>query len=188
MKTNVKFFIIVFLCIGKFVAADDVPIYEYYVNEITRAFVKEAKKEFGLLCYGSGGSMPHDVVEIELDFECYRHVTIDEARELEVKVTEMLRQRINEHEKIRPYLRDYPCKSRTAHVMISFRKARGGRQTEGVALIFPARNKLFYNAVDPVTNKLCDLFEEPYEEALKIVHSQKKLFRKAFVGSLFIDG
>ena len=118
--------------------------------------------------------MPYDVVEIEVNFECYRQATIAEARELEVKVIEMLRTKINEHEKIRPYLRDYPCKSGTADIMISFHKANGKDQTDGVALVFQARNKLFFRKYDPITDKYYALLEEPYEEALKIVQNKEK--------------
>ncbi len=173
IKTNVKFFTAMFLCISKFAAANDTSTYECYVNEITSSFIKEIEKEFGISCCATGGSMPHDVVEIQVDFNCYKQVTLEEARELVIKVTEILRERINEHEKIRPYLRDYPCKSQTAHVMISFHKMNGDTQTEGVALVFPARNKLFFRKYDSLTKKLCALSEEPYEKALKIVQNRE---------------
>ena len=143
-------------------------IYIDYAHEIMRSFIKEAKKEMGLLCYATGGSMPHDVVEIEVSFECFKLVTIEEARDLEVTATEMLRKKINEHEKIRPYLRNYPIKSGDARIKIAF-LTKDGTESNDLALILPARNKLFYEAKDPVSNKFFTIFEEPYEEALKIV-------------------
>ena len=85
--------------------------YEVYVNEITRSFVKDMKKEYGLFCYGTGGGMPHDVEEISLNFIAYQRATIEQARKLEVEVTEKLLKRVNEHEKIRPFLREYPFKA-----------------------------------------------------------------------------
>ncbi len=147
-------------------------VYVDYVHQITRAVVKEAKKELGLLCYATGGSMPDDVVEVEVKFICYRQVTIEEARELEVKAVEILRKNINEHEKIRPFLREFPFTAKGAKVMISFRTNTNDHQTKGVALVMNVRNSLFYDAKDPLTNKLYDLFEEPYEDALKIVQNQ----------------
>ncbi len=61
---------------------DDSPVYTRYVAEITRAFSKQIKKEFGLECEGSGGCMPYDVEEISIEFAACQRATVEQAREL----------------------------------------------------------------------------------------------------------
>src|SRR5271170_3047510 len=75
------------------------PVYTQYAVEVIRSFSKQVEKEFGLECVGSGGSMPHDVQEISVKFIAYQHATVQQARELEVKLTEKFVQIINAHEK-----------------------------------------------------------------------------------------
>jgi hypothetical protein len=84
--------------------------YLQYEVEIRKFFAEEMKKEFGLVCIGEGGSMPYDVEEIDVNFICYKRGTIEEARKLEIHATERLVKRINEHEKISPFLRERPFK------------------------------------------------------------------------------
>ena len=177
MGKCVSFFVLSFLFLisGKAVDAkkNGSAVYVKYANEIICSFAKEMKAEFNLLCSGSGGKMPYDVEIIEVGFTAYRNATIEEARELEVKVTEKLREKINQHEKIRPFLREYPFPASRAKVKISFSKKDGSRPKEGfVALTFHAKDTIFYDTATNETEKLVSLAEEPYEEALKIV--QKK--------------
>ena len=116
-----------------------------------------------------GGGMPHDVEEIFLNFIAYQRATIEQARKLEVEVTEKLLKRVNEHEKIRPFLREYPFKAGRIGIMIAFEKSENTNYKDGsVALIFQGRNKIFYRRADK-NGKLMDLHEEPYEEAYRIV-------------------
>ena len=168
--------------------------YLKYVDEIIEDFAKDMKTKYGLHCYGSGGSMPTDVEEIEAMFISYSHMTVDEARKVEINAIQDLIRRINSHEKIRPYLREYPFHQGRVGVSISFRTKTDDRPFDGsVALVFLARNKIFYKAAEmkmsapiPLTriNKnnewttevqpgelketLIPLLEETYEEALKI--------------------
>ena len=168
--------------------------YLKYINEIIEDFAKEMKTKYDLHCYGSGGSMPTDVEEIEAMFISYSHMTVDEARKIEINAVQDLIRRINSHEKIRPYLREYPFHQGRVGVSISFRTKTDDRPFDGsVALVFLARNKIFYKAAEmkmsapiPLTriNKnnewttevqpgelketLIPLLEETYEEALKI--------------------
>ena len=113
--------------------------------------------------------MPHDVEEVSLSFIAYQRATIEQARKLEVEVTEKLLKRVNEHEKIRPFLREYPFKAGRIKIMIAFEKSENTYYTDGsVVLVFQARNKLFYDQANK-DEELVDLYEEPYEEAYRIV-------------------
>jgi hypothetical protein len=149
------------------------PVYTRYVAEITRFFSKQVEKDFDIECVGNGGRMPHDVEEISVKFVAYRSATVEEARELEVDLTERFIQVINAHEKIKPFLRESPFPSSRAHVTISFRDPRKKRTPsvdDDVELVFQARNRIFYQAKNPDNPYLGkDIKNEPYEEALKIV-------------------
>ena len=117
--------------------------------------------------------MPHDVEDIEVCFIAYRTANVKEARELEVKATEMLLKMINSHEPIRPYLREYPFKPNRAHVSISFRQKNNAHQSQNsLAYVSQGENKIFYSINDTKTDRLVTFHEEPYEEALKIVQNQ----------------
>jgi len=154
---------------------DEIPAYETYVNQLINSFAKEIKKEFGLICIGDGGQMPYDVEAVSIKFAAYCYPSIEKARELEVKITERFINAINSNEKIRPYLREYPFKADRAEVAISFYTKDNSRYTDGsVSYVFQVKNKIYYCSKNPHTKNLDDLYEEPYEEALKIVQSSQK--------------
>jgi hypothetical protein len=155
--------------------ARESPIYVRYSNEIIHAFAKEIGKEYGFICIGSGGGMPHDVEEIFVDFMSYQMVSVDEARKLEVSAIEKLLRIINTHEKIRPFLREFPFKATRTRVSISFHQKDNTYFTNGsVAFVFQAKDKIYYDKAEARTQNLVDLYEEPYETALKIVSESKK--------------
>jgi hypothetical protein len=169
--SRVLFLIALFLTAHP-VAEENKP-YPKYADQIIRSFEKESVKEFKdfkLRSIGSGGGMAKDVEEIGVDFFAYRPATLDEARALEIVLTQKLVQKINENENIRPYLREYPFPVSRALVSVSFHKANGDYYTDGsVGYVFQVRNKIFYKGVEQGTEDHYSLHEEPYEEALKLV-------------------
>jgi hypothetical protein len=184
MVSRVSFFVIIVLTLfmGLKVNAkddDESPMYTRYAAEVTSAFLKEMYKEYGFTCGASGGSMPYDVEEILVQLVANRSATIEQARELEVKATERFVQIINAHEKIRPFLREYPFPSARARVSISFREPKKKKKApptnNDVEFVCHAKNRLYYlghNPDNPYVGK--DIKDEPYEEALKIVQSNNK--------------
>ena len=139
--------------------------YLTYVHEIINSFSKDMQKEYGLICVGSGGRMPHDVEEIDIMFYCYQYATIAEARQLFVTVTEKLVDKINQNEKIRPFLREYPFTSKPAdriftwsraNISLSFCKKDGSHYLDGsVASVCQARDgKISYDAAELQKRKL----------------------------------
>jgi hypothetical protein len=175
-RTN-YFFIIFMIVFGMKIDAKEYesPVYTQYAVEIIRSFANQVEKEFGFECIGSGGSMPHDVQEISVKFIIYQDVTIPQARELEVKLTEKLVQVINAHEKIRPFLREHPFPSSRACVSLSFERPKKNFsiKNQRVKYVFQARGRIFYQAENPLNQYVYkDIKDESYEEALKIVQSQ----------------
>ena len=99
----------------------DHPTYVYQVIDILE---KEVAKEYRLRCWGAGGSMPTDIRSISVKFERKNPATIEEARTLMVGITEKFRTIINEHENIRPFLRDYPFPQNRIEISISFKQKK----------------------------------------------------------------
>lgn len=146
----------------------DPAVYEKYVDEIVLSLSQNAKQDLDLISIGDGGRMPNDIERIDVKFIKCAKASINEARELEVKATEKLVQLINAHEKIRPYLREYPFKANRTAVAISFQKKDGSDYTDGsVAYVTQINNMIYYAGIDPKTLQLYDIAVEPYEEALK---------------------
>ena len=154
---------------------DDSPIYTQYVAEVISAFLKEVYKKYGFTCGASGGEMPYDVEEISVMLVANKIATVDQARELEVNLTERFAQIINEHEKIRPFLREYPFPPGRACVSISFRdskKTLSSSTTNDVKYVLHVKNRIYYQARNPENPYIYkDIKDEPYEEARKIVQS-----------------
>jgi hypothetical protein len=141
------------------------------VNEVVDMLEKEMKEQFGFRCTCQGGSMPYDIQEIGVRFLGHQKVTIEEARELEIRATERFVEIINAHEGIRPFLRDYPWDHSRTAIMIAFRDERGEDYPGGVRLILQGKDQLVYFGPKKHPNDIDRLKKEPYEEAKKIVNS-----------------
>jgi hypothetical protein len=152
---------------------DDIP-YINYTKEIMNSFIKNSEQAYDLNCIGTGGKFAKNVAQINIQFLAYRKGTIEEARTLEVKMIEKLLQTVNEHEKIRPFLLNYPFKSEDLHISIGFRNEKDDYfYDDSIAYVSHIKNKLFYDTANPKTHKLLDFMEEPYDEAVKIVNRVK---------------
>ena len=147
---------------------------EKYVDEVTNSIKKIAKHEYGAYCTGAGASMPKDVQRISVDFHINKKVTVDEAREIFVSLTERFKDLINGHEKIRPYLREYPLPYNRAEICLGFCDQKGRLFEDGSPsfILVNRYDDLCYKATKPNSNEFYYVHKEPYEEALKKV--QKK--------------
>jgi hypothetical protein len=176
---NVKkiIFLILIFIVGEQMKAsekdNDVP-YIRYAKEIMNPFIQHCEKDYNLDCIGTGGRFAKNVGGIEINFIAYRKGTIEEARTLEVNMIETLLAKVNDCEKIKPFLREYPFKSKDIDISVAFRENDNSRYIDGsVALTFLAKGNLFYCAENPKTGELVDILKEPYEEAIKIVNKSK---------------
>ena len=157
---------------------DDAP-YIVHAKEIMNSFIEQSEKQYHLDCIGTGGRFAKNVGKIELNFIAYRKGTIEEARTLEVKMIETLLAQVNAHEKIRPFLIEYPFISKDINISVAFRKEDASSRIDGsVVYAFLARGNLIYCAKDPKNEQLIDILEEPYEDALKIVYGKSPEVKK----------
>ncbi len=141
--------------------------YEIYVNEVIKAAREEIERESNLICIGSGGGMPYDVEEISLKFMAYQRPTLEEARRLHLFATEKLLEKINSHEKIRPFLREYPFKYDRVFVSITYWDKNNDYHEQGITLVFNIGDKIRYKQVLPNTELFESFHEETFEEAKK---------------------
>ena len=198
MEKFVRYFILGMFCSCSVQAEG--PPYDKYVSEIIHSFAQDMKREYGLVCIVSGGQMPRNVETIKMIFNSYDRANVEQARDMMVNVKKKLVEKVNAHEKIRPYLKQYPFTWREADISIAFHKPNSSSYylDGSVAMACSADRgaKISYDAAELQTRNLSglideqgnvlipsetverevfvDLFSETYEEALVIVNASKK--------------
>jgi hypothetical protein len=169
MGKRVKFFLVSLFLYGSALLGAE-PNYVHYADAISSRIIKQIEKEFDVHCDATGGSMPHDVASIYLSFATQRRVSLEEARIMHVRCTEMLKEAVNADERVRPFLAEYPFPPSRSEISLSFSGPVGSWNHDGtINHIFGARGKIFYFISDPIDVKIDSFHEEPYEDALKIV-------------------
>jgi hypothetical protein len=156
--------------------------YLTYETEVTRQFKNEVSKELHLPCIAGGGSMRNDIECISLGFLSTKNMGIEEARNLEVELIERFLRVINNHKKIRPYLREYPFPPSRSRIMISFEPTE--KNKDAVGSVSQARGRLFYRFHDNYGCESVPDFEEPYEEAYKLVKMSRPEISKIQKGGI----
>ncbi len=152
---------------------------EIYVDDISAKFAEEMRKEFEIVPTGFGGCMPEKIDEIAVQFHFDKQVTIDEARWLVITLKQKLADLVNNHEKIRPFLAEYPFPSSRADISISFQR-NSDMKVKNIEFIHVGRNKIYYCKDNPEKGNFDHLLIEPYEDALTIYNASEKprIFKK----------
>ena len=155
--------------------------YEAQIDKLYADFAREAKKKWGIYCVAEGGKLADGIEEMAIRFNCPRRVFIDEARALEVAVTERFLEIINNDPLIRPYLKEYPMTVPRAKVLISFKKRDGDYYTSdgSIAIVQQADNQISYSKMRPDTKysfpvRPDPLGQESYEEAKASLQNSPK--------------
>ncbi len=161
-------------CVRKFDYVDE-------VHRVTGLKIRQLCKEENLSVAGSGGAMMDEITKIKFTLDARRRVDIKEARRLCVRCIEELKDAVNATESLKPYLSPYPFPASGVRVGIMFSKKSGGYVdygcaylgTGGVSAVFQLNNMLYYSSFNPRTQLLEDYYEEPYEEALRLVQQSQ---------------
>ncbi len=148
--------------------------YERFANQVTRILIDEVKRDLGYPCEMTGGSMPRDIERIKVGFAVYEKASVDRAREIEVEITERFLRIINSHEKIRPFLREYPISADGAEIQLRFynRRKKARQVGDCVSFVFRAQDEIVYMSADTEEYDLKEIASERYEEALKKVKNK----------------
>lgn len=161
------------------------PPYEKFSDEIREQHRKEIleplKMRFSIL----GGGNDAGIKTIHLGVSTKGPGSIEESRKLLIFLVEDLLLRYNTHQKIRPYLSNYPYTTDNLTYKIWYQNPKGtfwiaqddqNPDTE-IAHVGMYRGKINYSIVHENSHQLETLYTETYEEAKKILKesSEKKL-------------
>lgn len=182
MKRKASYFLLllvpVLLFFKNFQGRKEQPEHVKIASEIMADCIQDINKTYGTSCYGSGGSFLDGVKIISLSFSARdMNLTIDESRVLVVNTVEKLLKRVNDDERIRPHLEHFPFTSNGAEVSISFHDDNGERVGEDFVAYVSTNEKgrVYYSTYDHSAEKLKNLHEESYAEAVRIVREQGRL-------------
>jgi hypothetical protein len=150
--------------------------YSYLADPIIASYGKEMKNKRGYWVTGTGGSMPcNDVRSIYIMFDGIYEVDIPQARCLFVEVVEGLVKKMNEDKAIRPFLHDYPVTYKNTRILLSFYDHYYDPVSEKyIGFVSCVNDKIYYRIYNKKTRQYDNIFNEPYEEALKIVQEEQK--------------
>jgi len=152
------------------------PKYCKLANRAVRDCSRKLYQEKHLQLIGSGGAYIENVKEIGAHYSSDELVNLETARRYFVEAMEEYSNRINSDEKIRPYLANYPFGIKNLDIILSFPTVQDKRCDEyPVCLVFRVtRGIIFYEGYDIEKKELIDLYSEPYEEAVRIVHASRQ--------------
>ncbi len=147
------------------------PKYIHLADGIINKTANEFKTQKHLYLIGHGGSLMYDVKKLSISFVSNEDIDINKGRELIIYCIQTFLSNINSDEQIRPYLNTFPFQAKDIDISISFRES----DTEikhSIDFISMHYGKIFYDISDK-EETLKTIHKETYEEALKIVESEK---------------
>ncbi|HEY5236526.1 MAG TPA: hypothetical protein VIJ14_10135, partial [Rhabdochlamydiaceae bacterium] len=143
---------------------------------VIRSYAKESKKNELWHCTSIGGGFDYDRIRtLATSFEIDDpEVNIDEARVFFVNALEGFLTTINNDPNARPYLAHYPFTCNDVRFGVSFPyNTPLFTSNVNVAYVSIIYGKIYYRSYDKEADKLTDLCNEDYSEALKIVQGSK---------------
>lgn len=146
------------------------PYYARVARRITAQTAQQLLEEKQLVCFGSGGGMIDQVNRVNMAFNYYQKVSLEEARELVVYALNTYLNNINSNEEVRPYLANYPFLVKDITIRIGIWKPGHKRpDPDNIYFISLRRGMIYYYLDVPDTYDRKLLHKETYEEALQKV-------------------
>ena len=136
-----------------------------YDNEIGKKVFIQLKKEKKLHVCESGWGLcgTHKIQVMHCGFDYYNEIDVAEARELLMTAGNLYLREINDNEKIRPYLANYPFKPENIQIAIFLKNPNGSKTApEKLRVISITDGLLRY---DIGMDSLTTICEETYDEA-----------------------
>ena len=141
------------------------------VHKITGETAKEIYKKLDLRCVGTGGQMMYEIKSLFMAFKSSVPFEIDQARNLLVQCVQIYLKNINASKKIQPYLSNYPFENK--NIRISIHCPVDGNGLEHLFYVTIRNGTISYQKDRGREIPSETIHEETYEEALKILESQK---------------
>lgn len=146
---------------------------ETLANQITKKVARELFNEKELHPCGSGGQAMHEIQMLALSFDYYKPIDMAQGRQLVIAAVEKFLAEINANDRIRPYLGNYPFKPKNIEIRI-FLKNSDGSETEPnqLTVVSAIEGVIKYKVRNPDNTLFKIIYEEPYEEALRLAQSE----------------
>lgn len=128
---------------------------------------KQLCSEYDMRVMGSGGKLMKNIEELSLIFEVRRCLTRDEARLLLVTAVETLIAEMNQDERARPFLADFPASVANVQITIVIHDL-GGQPTSDpdIGAVATMGDQVVYLTFDPEPpNLILKKTQEAYHEA-----------------------
>jgi hypothetical protein len=135
--------------------------YEKLADKITYKIAKQLLIEKNMYLIGTGGQMMDDIQMMAMSFEVCRPLNVPKARQLLISAIQKYLSEINNDEKIRPYLHQYPFTDKNIQIDFWIRNPDGSR----VAL-----DKIYY--VSAINGILRYYIDDPEKFSRKLVHEE----------------
>lgn len=151
------------------------------IDKITERKASQICREEKLKVMATGGAMMDSITRVTIRFASYRkELDLAEARRLYVRCMEELRNEINSHEELIPFLNPYPFPVSGMDIGFMIFDKQGNYMQfgcaylgkGGVSAISQHNGMIFYGSYNPKTEKLEPFYEESYEVALAIVRGE----------------
>lgn len=141
------------------------PTKDSLVTEVTNRTILQLREEEGLRACGIGSGMMHQVRMLAISFDYYQEIDIDRARELLMKAGTVFLGRINENEKLRPFLLNYPFEPKNIQIAIFIYKPDGSSPDPNHLDVISMTNGLLRYKIDNPDGGLITICEEKFEDA-----------------------
>lgn len=164
-------------CVLSLLNSYEEPEQAKFVGEILDKASKKLRSKYDMRPIGTGIGMPDGVVTmLALSFEKTGPLSREEGRKIIVDCVQDILQIINTHEKIRPYLKNYPFSATDVEVRIfledKFRNDIFDPNYGVISSINASIDYKYTSAENP--NKYMKVEKEKFEEALKMVQDKNK--------------
>jgi hypothetical protein len=144
------------------------------VDRITAKYVRKARDE-GFVISATGGGMMGDIRHIRLELDTVANLEIPQVREIIVRKEEELLDMLNADREVRPYLHVYPCGIEIFRLGIGFSDPAGSfAELPYIAYATVLVGRVNYSIFDQDKRRLDKVYDEPYEEAYRIVFGKER--------------
>ena len=189
MKFMIKIIITILMSLFFFGCTHNPYPYIDIIDKITERKASQICREEKLKVVATGGAMMDSITRFTICFASYgKELDLAEARRLYVKCMEGLRNEINSHEELKPFLNPnpFPVDGMDIGFMIFDKQGHFMRfgcaflGKGGISAISQHYGTIFYDSYNPRTEKLESFYEEPYEVALAIVRGETRTKNRMF--------
>jgi len=164
-----------------FHSADPEDEAERLSNKITAQVAAESKRELGLVPCGFGGRIRGKIEKLNLSFNCYKPLSLEDGRELLITSVDRYISALNSDQKIRLHLSNYPFEPKNIELEIFIKNKNGSSIRDGnLCVIITNQGILEYITRDSATDRLREIYRETYEEAVEKI-AQKHISEKQAV-------